>query len=139
MISELQRQLAEIDSSSQQNGLEQSAPAPPIRQNPFNRGGYPQITPPQIPQRTAPAPQAPLRPAPPPPGAKSPPINRDSVAHTIRDDNELLMFSQKPQPQTTSDDFTFLTVHEYFGKAWQEVIKSRQDAKAKTETPLIVL
>lgn len=125
MISELQRQLAELDSNSSHSEEqdEQSVSRPPRRQNPFNRE-----LPPTIQSHS----QAPLRPAPPPPIT---PIIRDTLVYPISKDKEL-DFPQRPQ---SDDDFSFITVHEYLGKAWEEVIKSRQEAKAKTEQPLILL
>lgn len=125
MISELQRQLAELDSNSSQSDEhdEQSISRPPRRQNPFNKG---------LPQTSHQQPQVPLRPAPPPP------IIRDTMAFPIKDDNEFMIFSSN-STQNDKDDFTFITVHEYFGKAWNEIIKSRQEAKEKIEQPLIVL
>lgn len=139
MISELQRQLAELDSNSSQTEEqeEQSISRPPRRQNPFNRDLPTSLQPPfttqQQQQTQKTHPQVPLRPAPPPP------IVRDTMAIHIKDDNELLLlFGQKPS-QNDNDDFNFRAVHEYLGKSWKEVIKSREEAKAKTEQPLIVL
>lgn len=122
MISELQRQLVELDSSSlqsdEQDEQSESILRPPRRQNPFNRGIQTQ--------------NIPLRPAPPPP------ISRDTMCFPISDDNELSSSKKSQAPQNGNDDFTFITVHEYFGKAWNEVIKSRQEAKEAKEQPLIL-
>ena len=127
MISELQRQLSELDStsnSSSSNGEQQQnqLPVPPRRMNPFNRNfDVPQtrnrskspIVPPKSPHLQ----NRPLRIAPPPP------IARDTSNIPINDDKE---------------DFNFLTVHDYFGKSWIKVAKIRQEAKEKIEKPLIV-
>jgi hypothetical protein len=121
MISELQRQLAELDSTSMQSSdeLEDSVARPQRRQNPFNRR-----------LEEVPRSNVVLRPAPPPP------INRDTLAQPIKDDNELMI--QLKLPSQLEDDFTFLTIHEHFGKSWIEVIKSKKEAKEKAEQPLIV-
>lgn len=123
MISELQRQLAEIDSTSMQSSddaEEQVMARPPRRQNPFNRG-----------LEDVQKGKVVLRPAPPPPA-----INRDTLAYPIKDDNELAFPSKSSQQH--DDDFSFITIHEYFGKSWNEIIKSKKEAKEKSEQPLIV-
>lgn len=136
MISELQRQLSELDSNSSPSDEQQQIqlPVPPRRMNPFNRTfDVPQtrnrskspIVPPKPPKSPLPLPSTnrlPLRVAPPPP------IARDTANIPINDDNELTM----------QEEFNFLTVHEYFGKSWMKVAKVRQEAKEKTEKPLIV-
>lgn len=77
-----------------------------------------------------------LRQAPPPPS-----LNRDTVRNlTIRDDNELLIFDDNFGTDKDKDiDFNFLTMHEYFGKSWCELIKMKNEEKQKAEQPLIVL
>jgi len=73
-----------------------------------------------------------LRPAPPPPS-----MNRDTVKNTtIRDDNELLIFEKI---ESSNDDFSFMTIHEYFGQAWKKMIQSKIEEREKTEQPLILL
>lgn len=129
MISELQRQLSELDSSSSPSKSDEQQiqlPVPPRRVNPFNRtNDVPHvrnrskspIAPPKSPINR------PLRIAPPPP------IVRDTANVPIKDDNELTM---------QEESFSFLTIHEYFGKSWKKVAKIRQEAKEMKEKPLIL-
>ncbi|CAG9806347.1 unnamed protein product [Chironomus riparius] len=137
MICELQRQLAEIDSTSQSsNDDEQSmSVSKPYtrRQNPFNKKSEieGQLTSKQQVATISDGKYVELRPAPPPPI-----INRDTARNTtIRDDNELLIFD-KTEPD---DDFGFLFVHDYFGESWKQLIQAKLEEKEKAEQPLIVL
>lgn len=124
MISELQRQLSELDSSSSPSKSDEQQiqlPVPPRRVNPFNRTNESPIAPPIAPPKSPI--NRPLRIAPPPP------IVRDTANIPIKDDNELTM---------QEESFSFLTIHEYFGKSWKKVAKIRQEAKEMKEKPLIL-
>jgi hypothetical protein len=78
-----------------------------------------------------------LRPAPPPPTAA---LHRSTIRDaTIRDDNELfLRFDEIEEPKDKESEFNFLTIHDYFGQSWKELIKLKLEEKEKTERPLIV-
>ncbi|XP_070493788.1 sesquipedalian-1-like [Chironomus tepperi] len=136
MICELQRQLAEIDSTSQSSNDEEqsvSVSRPTRRQNPFDKktGFEEQSTSKQQVSTISDGKFNELRPAPPPPI-----INRDTVRNmTIKDDNDLLIF-EKTEP---NDDFDFLAIHKYFGQSWKELIQAKIEEKEKAEQPLIVL
>lgn len=139
MISELQRQLSELDTSSssgssleQQQEQGEQVVLRSVRKNPFNKDNEVPVTNNNHFNNNNNIRQVPLRKAPPPP---TPPIVRDTtIINPFDDDNELSMKSIK----SDNDDFNFLFVHEYFGKSWKKHAKERQDAKEKSEQPLIV-
>lgn len=158
MVSELQRQLDEIDkvssSSSEPDRSSDVPPIPPRRQNPFNKfnGNFFSALDLENPVKIRSSPgngnanvqqvaadnSVVLRPAPPPPIDRSNLLLPDSVRDTarfdvIRDDNEFLMF----EPE--NDDFTFEKIHEEFGRPILLAMKERKALKERAEMPLIQL
>ncbi|KAG5669746.1 hypothetical protein PVAND_000040 [Polypedilum vanderplanki] len=147
MIGELQRQLTELDAANKNDeGGEQSnevAMKPPKRrQNPFDkmRNNYGEGSSQTNMQSIATISGnkfVELRQAPPPPVNLA--INRDTVRDPIiRDDNELLLRFDDIEKVEEKETFNFLTIHEYFGKSWKELIKLKLEEKELAEKPLIV-
>lgn len=150
MVSELQRQLEEIDKTSAQSSLEYIPPVPPRRQNPFNKfNGMLTSTNFTVKAETLsplPGNEAStsnqlaeldegviLRRAPPPPVNRHiKPENLDTARFDIiRDDNELLMFEDK-------DDFSFAKIHEELGRPIVQALNERRALKESAEKPLII-
>jgi len=136
MISELQRQLEEIDKTSSETESF-APPVPPTRrQNPFNKFNEGEAMPLNN-QHVTLNNSVVLRPAPLPPlefGRNVLPENFNTVRFDfVRDDNEFLMF----EPER--DDLTFEKIHEEFGRPILLAMSERKILKEKAEAPLILL
>ncbi|CRK89271.1 CLUMA_CG003030, isoform A [Clunio marinus] len=132
MVSELQRQLEELDKqsmASSSSDSDRSIPVvPPRRQNPFNKAGNENLA--NNIQQVVPENFMVLREAPPPPVNRR---NFDSTSiNIIKNDNEFLMF----EPE--KDDFTFEKLHEEFGRSILLELSERRQLKESLEKPLIL-
>lgn len=138
MVSELQRQLDEIDktslSSTSSTDSSSIPPIPPRRQNPFNKGNETTSNDQQTNGNNAVV----LRQAPFPPSERINvvPENLNTARFEIfRDDNEFLMFD----PLEKLDDFTFEKIHQELGRPILLAMSERRALRESAEKPLIVL